>query len=791
MNKLDKMHILDIIGETNIYLTPSSLYEIWKKPEQSKTPGLDRLKKEPNLARKLIEDEEELLYFLGMHDNEIDKTKFLIILLRNYKIRLSMTDSLKRGPQEIAIIEKAMNGIRKLLKGIDETYVFFNSDKTTQEITHLTIINTKEEAEGKSKEANTKRLQELEKELQLADVAQGIFAYDLEFTIATKQQVGADMRKMVEFNTVLKEHDYDISKIDRSRSMTDLACEIDRVKFIYETIKTLWLHIEEVNIDKMLLCSAFRYIEGIEDKDIKRDAEGEVKRRLEIIRRHIKKNVSITVFPDIPYSLRDFDRDLKRFVGKGENVKFLLNEDIKQLREGLLNGEITLNSLGMQIFEALSLENTVLLELLRNNPDNYILFLRQEKCPYNKDEILKDIINTQNCSEELLQLLCRRTDITPEEIRDLFDREIIIVRDLSLVGEKVGPIITDETLFAKYKELKSKGKDENQDEKTQLERYALAYRNTELVGKTPEEIQEKGEEFIANIGDELETSDLVPLYGLGIIPLKVAVDWGGEEIVEELLESESLKPIDARTLRDEGLLNEKVLERLFKKCTQMSYSYQVSLVFAIFDGQTPEEQQIRERLAQYYHMENSLAKNSNKIHEGKRKFSREWQEEDTPKQKIKMRDPGAKYNLLAAVDKDVKIEQGIIDGHIIFHYPNIDGGTVLIEKLHRIKNNRNNGQIEIKADNESATYVLSEEEFIKIRAQLIKDGKVDRTELTQRWWITRDSKHWIPHTGISAWENAIIERFHISEENSRYTADDLSKIEQLVAKSIESKKEER
>ena len=173
-----------------------------------------------------------------------------------------------------------------------------------------------------------------------------------------------------------------------------------------------------------------------------------------------------------------------------------------------------------------------------------------------------------------------------------------------------------------------------------------------------------------------------------------------------------------------------------------------------------------------------------------RKFSRQWQV-DTPTQRVKMRDPGAKYNLLAAVDNDVKIEQGIIDGHIIFHYPNIDGGTVLIEKLHKIKTNRESGQIEIKADNESATYVLSEEEFIKIKTQLVKEGKVDRTELTQRWWVTRDPKHWIPHTGISAWENAIMERFQISEENSRYTPDDLAKIEQLVAKSIESKKEER
>ena len=531
----------------------------------------------------------------------------------------------------------------------------------------------------------------------------------------------------------------------------------------------------------MLLCAAYRYIDGIEAGEVKKDSISEAKTRLEIIKKHIKKNLTITIYPDITYSIRDFEKDLKRFVGKGENTRYLLNEDIKQLKEALLNGEITLNSIGMQFLEALSLEPVVLAEILRNNPNNYILFLRQEKCPYNKETILNDIRNTQKCSTDLLQLLCRQTNITPEEICDLFDREIISVNDLVAVRKTVGTIIIDEMLLEKYNNSKN-----DEDAKMQLERYALAYRNTELSGLTSEQLQEKGERFITNVGEEIEPSDLVPLYGLDIIPLKVAVDWGGENIIEELVESERLKPADARYLRDEGLLDENVLERLFKQCTQMSYSYQVSIVFAVFDGQTPEEQEIREQLAQYYHMENSNFKTSNSKTQNKRRFSREGQV-DTSTQKVKMRDPGAKYNLLESIDKDVKIEQGIIDGHIIFHYHNIDGGTVLIEKLHKIKTNKESGQIEIKADNESATYVLSEEEFIKIKTQLIKDGKVDRTELTQRWWVTRDPKHWIPHTGISAWENAIIQRFGICEENSRYTSEDLAKIEKLVAKSIESK----
>ena len=123
---------------------------------------------------------------------------------------------------------------------------------------------------------------------------------------------------------------------------------------------------------------------------------------------------------------------------------------------------------------------------------------------------------------------------------------------------------------------------------------------------------------------------------------------------------------------------------------------------------------------------------------------------------------------------------------MIFHYPNIEDGVVLIEKLHKITSNRENGTVEIKPDNESATYIMSEEEFIKMKALLIEQGKIDRTILTQKWWITRDPNHWIAHT--SGWEEALKNRFSINKENTRYSEEDLSKIDQLITNSIKSKK---
>ena len=316
----------------------------------------------------------------------------------------------------------------------------------------------------------------------------------------------------------------------------------------------------------------------------------------------------------------------------------------------------------------------------------------------------------------------------------------------------------------------------------------MAYRNTELTGKNNKEQEEKAEEFMYELGDKIAPADLIPLYGLNIIPLKVAVDWGGKDIIAQLLRSEKLKPADARYLRDNGLLTAQDLEDLFKNNLNLSYAYQVALVSTIFNGQTLEEQNIREKLAQYYNIESVIGASSKKSNTGYKKVIR--REGNERQQSLRMRDPGAKYNLLSALDNDVRIEEGIVDGHIIFHYPNIEDGLVLIEKLHKTTTNKGTGLIEIKADNESATYVLSEEEFIRMKSKLIKEGKVDRTELTQRWWVTRDPEHWIPHNGISGWERALKSRLGINEQNKRYSPEDLSKIEQLFEASIESKRGE-
>lgn len=788
MSKIDKLSLADIIESINVYFDTTNSGRIWKK----EVPALIISQGKEELDE--LEDIEGLNVFVHKYGLYIDNVKFLVASIDSYNKRLAEnTSEIERERLKVGL-----NNAKKLLSDVNETYVFLDENEKTNLITSVTVFNTQElskEISRKHRNDNAQRLVELESETDFGNITQSILRSDVQFVITTNKDVGQALRYKIEYNSLARQLQ---NTTDRKRLRNvDIGALAQKQKhsiFVNEINKTLKDNIEEFDFDKLLLTSARNYLDMAELRRMEDDETELLRETLEIIKRHIKRaNTKVPSIDDESkqYTARELERDLKRFIVQGSKTRYLSKEDCKKIKLALLEGRTSINALTVDIVEALDLKPVEISKLISVNVNNYIFFLRQGKVIDSKEIILKNIINANQCSGDLLQLLCEKANITSEDVCDLFDRGIISVTLLRSVREQLGSIITNQKLFGKYQEYKQseKSSEEAENARVQLERYALAYRTTECIGKTDEELEEKGEEFITEVGEDIQTTDLIPLYGYGIIPLKVAVDWGGDRIIEQLLSSETLKPSDARHLRNKGLLNENVLERLFKNNVGMSYSYQVALVCTVFDGQTQKEQEIRQKLAQYYNIENGIVNTSRKTSGSKKKNSR-GEESEEVNRKIKMRDPGAKYNLLSGLDKDVKIEQGIIDGHIIFHYPNIEEGTVVIEKLHKITINKETGAIEIKADNKAATYVMSEEEFIEMKSQLIQEGRIDRSQLTQKWWETRDPKHWIPHLGTKGWEESLKERFGINSQNSRYSQDDLQRIEQLIEKSIESKKGE-
>lgn len=800
MSKIEKMSLAEIIDQIGLCLTEDAVYDIWEEdavPERNVfnprgVPVSEKLKDRIFVSEMINNnDGEALSRFLHGHESEINKIKLALNMLETYETALE-----RRAvpPEKVKAFESNISVIRKLLKDVDEVFIYCSRDEETGRIESLKIVSTQIEAKGGKRfrrAKNNQKLREIEEKKELVKIIEQVSPNVISFISTYSPEVANEIISVINYNTALEELNGDkdlLTSMCENGEFKEFIKTIERSKFAPAMDKILRQHIEQLDIDKLLLCAGSGFIEAINAREIPEEDLPEIYSRLQIIQKNLKKNASITIKDinnqTLTYDMRDFTSEMQRFIVSDGKIEYLTTEKCVEIREGLAGGSVFLYSLRPEEVEALQLSPQDKKLLLEVFPENYIYFLRKGELVHSREYMLKNIINSNECSQELLKLLCETADLTTEEIHQLFDKGIISVADLDSIKELKKDLISHDKLFEKYRQYRDSDQNHKEENRIELERYALAYRTIKLLGKNDAEIEANAGKFIEAEGDDIESPDLINLYGLDIIPLKVAVDWGGEDIIEKLVQSEKLKPSDARYLRDTGLLDEKVLEKIFINNPNMSYSYQVALVCTVFDGQTPEEHEIKENLAQYYHIENGIINPSKRGVKGRK--SNPSEPGKHPQQRVKMRDPGAKYNLLSNIDSGVKIEEGIIDGHIIFHYPNIDKGVVLIEKLHKISTNRETGLIEIRADNSAATYVILEEEFIKIKSALIQYGKIDRTQLTQRWF--RNPGNWIAHIGNNSWEKGIKSRFDINPENPRYSdPKDLAKMEKLLLESSKSK----
>jgi len=595
MSKLDRMTIGEIITRTGLCLTSEAIQDIWKidaVPQRNMfnpdgASAIEKLKIK-NFADELIQEgtSVELSKFLFGHESEMDKVKFVLNILRTYK------QSLEKGglsPEKEKEYRSGLAQCQNLLKDVNKTYVYYVRESESGKIESLSIINTKDEAEGKErrrKQKNVERLEVLEKEQPLSEIVAALSTIDVQFVIPYLREIGEELKFMIEYNTALDEVGGDFEVLMKMCEVTgfyNIIAGLEKSKFNAEMTRVLRTYIEEIDLDKLLLCCGIRSIEELERGKVGQENAAEIYTRLQTIQKHLKKNSKLEIPSEtkesVFYDTNDLATDMKRFVVSKDGVKYFSIEKCKELRIAIIEGIISLNSLSFEEFNALYFIQSEVDELLGSYPNNYIFFLRENLLPHSKETILRNIIKARECSRELLQMLCDKTDITSEEICDLFEQEIISTSDLESIKGKRQQIITDERLFQIYTEYKKSKEEDKDTAQIKFERYALAYKRLELNGKTNEELETRAQEFVVNVGADIEVTDLIHLYDLNIIPLKVAMDWDGKGIIEKMLECEKLKPADAKSLREEGLLNLETLEKLFQN---MSYAYQIALLSTIF-----------------------------------------------------------------------------------------------------------------------------------------------------------------------------------------------------------------
>ena len=83
----------------------------------------------------------------------------------------------------------------------------------------------------------------------------------------------------------------------------------------------------------------------------------------------------------------------------------------------------------------------------------------------------------------------------------------------------------------------------------------------------------------------------------------------------------------------------------------------------------------------------------------------------------------------------------------------------------------------------------AKEEFEKYKEDIIKDGRVNRSFLIEKWM--RDPEHWLAHNGNEYWEKELLKMFGVEKEDSRYSEEEKERIKNLAQMSIRSKTESR
>ena len=341
--------------------------------------------------------------------------------------------------------------------------------------------------------------------------------------------------------------------------------------------------------------------------------------------------------------------------------------------------------------------------------------------------------------------------------------------------------ISNEKLIDYYKKYKENEK--SVDCVKDFNRYMLLYKNIKLSGKTEEEqeiiMEELVEDILLNtdiqypenstkserrdIESEFQKTVLKDFYKNGIISLKIATDWMGEEFANELFEQRALNPADIKKL----LKDKKITLDLIKKMlnSEMKTAEKLDFIYSIFDGDSQEEFDIKNKLIQYLKLGKGMKEESSGIHKEKGSNSVSSNKYIT--------DPSARWRLMSLLDKKYSKEL-LYDGHAVFHLPNIENGQVVIEKMFETKKD---GTVPSYGQ---ATYILSEDEFINNDIIVIVDGQrvIDKKKLMALAKEEKAKK--IVHS--LNWGKALKSHLGIKKESSKYSKEDIEQIDKTIEK---------
>ena len=419
---------------------------------------------------------------------------------------------------------------------------------------------------------------------------------------------------------------------------------------------------------------------------------------LRIVNEELEKqnyNASYTIFSESGKEVICVNKDyLEQFLSSCTKDSYITDSEIKQIHSDILEGYLT------EDIEKRKIAQIDIQDLI-NASESYDSKEEQE----DKERIL-------NCAREIEEYLKQVEKITDRQLLDMYlngdvNYELVSSIDMNEFNEKdyaselknlyIGMVYCANT-------------DKEKVAFERLSKFSKLYKKLKENGKINIEQDEIAGEIIEIFDIKNAPEILSDLYGLEIVGLETAIDWGGPQIFYEEYKKGRLKPQEVRNFYEED--KDKNFIEIANMISNLPDNGEKFMVIgSIFPEETEEDREARDLLI------DECLKISNGIQNSNYGKTRKEGEGKSNEYYKHITDPFARISLIKALDKDYSFEM-TTDGHAIVKLPNF--GKVIIEKM--LDKNR-------EPSYGAATYILDEKYYEDNDFRIKKDGKVNRQEI--------------------------------------------------------------
>lgn len=345
-----------------------------------------------------------------------------------------------------------------------------------------------------------------------------------------------------------------------------------------------------------------------------------------------------------------------------------------------------------------------------------------------------DLLRFGAISEETYIKLMERGIISVEEFINQYQNDLIhidTIQKLKEEGVEFKGLDVEKQIIDSYMEIREQ---ENPDDK-KLKKFIELYKLLQLSGLTEEEINEKANDLVINIGTRIESDieagkqikafgkeDRKNLYELEAIPIDTVALWADKGELIELLKSEFLVPKDLKKLYQQNSIILHDIQEIIQS-QDVKLEQKIAIINIVFPS--PEDAEIREVLfGKITELDETVVPEKESTHrEVKQKHG-----DTKPQYRKHIFDTAVRYNSWIQSDENVKMEI-LNDGHIAVHLPNVKEGIVVIEQFYKLKTAKN-GKKKMEDAWGVGGFVLPEEDYQANKNRYItKDYRVNRQQL--------------------------------------------------------------